>query len=113
MAGGLRVLGAIGLGGVALAQGDCCIAPENGTGTADFPAGARFIWNVEVLWAADLFLQRLSPKQQADFFDAVKRGQVALNGIRAETETALGEVLGANAARAYVDKGSWIKNLNK
>ena len=49
--------------------------------TASYPAGARFIWNVEVLWAADLLLQRLAPEQRAEFFDAVKRGQVALNGM--------------------------------
>ena len=49
--------------------------------TADYPEGARFVWNVEVLWAADLFLQRLPPKQRDEFLDAVKRGQVALNGM--------------------------------
>ncbi len=49
--------------------------------TADYPPGARFVWNVEVLWAADLFLQRLAPEQRAGFFDAVRRGQVALNGM--------------------------------
>lgn len=49
--------------------------------TADYPEGARFIWNVEVLWAADLYLRRLSPEQRDDFFAAVKRGQVALNGM--------------------------------
>ena len=27
--------------------------------TADYPPGARFVWNVEVLWAADLYLHRL------------------------------------------------------
>ena len=49
--------------------------------TADYPEGARFVWNVEVLWAADLFLQRLSTQQRDEFCDAVKRGQVALNGM--------------------------------
>ena len=49
--------------------------------TASYPEGARFVWNVEVLWAADLYLQRLTPKQRAEFLDAVKRGQVALNGM--------------------------------
>jgi alpha-mannosidase len=49
--------------------------------TASYPAGARFVWNVEVLWAADLYLNRLSASQHAEFFDAVKRGQVALNGM--------------------------------
>lgn len=48
--------------------------------TAEYPEGARFIWNVEVLWAADLYLHRLSDTQRADFFEAVKKGQVVLNG---------------------------------
>ena len=49
--------------------------------TADYPAGARFVWNVEVLWAADLFLERLPAKHRDEFLDAVKRGQIALNGM--------------------------------
>jgi hypothetical protein len=49
--------------------------------TAGYPEGARFVWNVEVLWAADLFLQRLSPQQRDEFCAAVKSGQVALNGM--------------------------------
>lgn len=49
--------------------------------TASYPPGARFVWNVEVLWAADLLLQRLAPAQRAEFFDAVKSGQVSLNGM--------------------------------
>ena len=49
--------------------------------TVDYPKGARFVWNVEVLWAADLFLQRLSERHRADFFNAVKAGQVSLNGM--------------------------------
>jgi alpha-mannosidase len=49
--------------------------------TKDYPEGSRFIWNVEVLWAADLYLRRLDDQQRARFFDAVKRGQVALCGM--------------------------------
>jgi hypothetical protein len=49
--------------------------------TADYPAGARFVWNVEVLWAADLYLRRLDESQRADFLAAVKSGQVVLNGM--------------------------------
>lgn len=49
--------------------------------TADYPAGARFVWNVEVGWAADLFLQRMDEKTRREFFTAVKNGQVALNGM--------------------------------
>jgi hypothetical protein len=49
--------------------------------TASYPEGSRFVWNVEVLWAADLYLRRLGAQQRADFLDAVKRGQVALCGM--------------------------------
>lgn len=49
--------------------------------TADYPEGARFVWNVEVGWAADLFLERMDETQRQDFFDAVRKGQIALNGM--------------------------------
>ena len=49
--------------------------------TAANPAGARFVWNVEVLWAADLYLRRLGEEDRAAFLDAVSEGQVALNGL--------------------------------
>jgi alpha-mannosidase len=49
--------------------------------TAGYPAGARFVWNVEVLWAADLYLNRLDARQRQDFLAAVQKGQVALNGM--------------------------------
>lgn len=49
--------------------------------TAGYPEGARFVWNVEVLWAADLYLHRLDEAQRAEFFQAVKSGQVVLNGM--------------------------------
>ena len=49
--------------------------------TAGYPAGARFVWNVEVLWAADLYWHRLNEQQRADFLAAVKSGHVVLNGM--------------------------------
>ncbi|MCB1125897.1 MAG: hypothetical protein KDM81_05335, partial [Verrucomicrobiae bacterium] len=49
--------------------------------TADYPDGARFVWNVEVLWAADLYLHRLGPAQRERFLEAVRTGKVALNGL--------------------------------
>lgn len=49
--------------------------------TANYPKGSRFVWNVEVLWAADLYLRRLDNAARADFLDAVKNGQVVLNGM--------------------------------
>lgn len=49
--------------------------------TASYPEGARFVWNVEVLWAADLYLRRRPEAERQAFFDAVKNGQVVLNGM--------------------------------
>ena len=57
--------------------------------TKDYPEGARFIWNVEVLWAADLYLQRMNDQQRKEFFEAVKDGSVALNGMYLNTLTGL------------------------
>jgi alpha-mannosidase len=57
--------------------------------TANYPAGARFVWNVEVGWAADLFLERRDEKQREEFYDAVRKGQIALNGMYLNELTAL------------------------
>jgi len=57
--------------------------------TKDYPEGSRFIWNVEVLWAADLYLQRMNEEQRNEFFEAVKDGSVALNGMYLNVLTGL------------------------
>jgi hypothetical protein len=49
--------------------------------TASNPPGERFVWNVEVLWAADLYLRRLNEAQRQEFMQALKQGQIALNGM--------------------------------
>jgi alpha-mannosidase len=49
--------------------------------TADYPEGARFVWNVEVTWAADLYLNRLDEQAKKDFFDAANNGQISFNGM--------------------------------
>ncbi len=49
--------------------------------TAANPPGARFVWNIEVLWAADIYLRRLNDAQRKEFLEALKSGQVALNGM--------------------------------
>ena len=35
--------------------------------------GSRFVWNVEVGWAADLYQRRLTPPQRAEYDEAVGR----------------------------------------
>src|SRR5579859_2363355 len=57
--------------------------------TKDYPAGARFVWNLEGVYAADLFLHRMNEQQRQDLIAAVKDGGVALNGMYVNTLTGL------------------------
>ena len=57
--------------------------------TKDYPSGARFIWNLEGIYAADLFLHRMSEQQRQDFIATLKDGGVALNGMYVNTLTGL------------------------
>ena len=57
--------------------------------TKDYPEGARFVWNLEGVYAADLYLQRMNEQQKKDFYEAVSNGQVALNGMYVNTLTGL------------------------
>ncbi len=57
--------------------------------TARYPKGSQFIWNVEVLWGADLYMQRMSPADRAEFIDAVRKGWVGLNGMYSNELTGL------------------------
>lgn len=57
--------------------------------TKDYPAGARFVWNLEGVYAADLFLHRMNEEQRQSFIAAVQDGGVALNGMYVNTLTGL------------------------
>lgn len=49
--------------------------------TWGYPEGARYIWNVEVSWAVDLYLQRHGEAGRKQLLEAVRKGQVAVNGM--------------------------------
>jgi alpha-mannosidase len=57
--------------------------------TAGNPEGSRFVWNIEVLWVAYLYMTRMSQNDQTEFIDAVKNGWVSLNGMFANELTGL------------------------
>ena len=57
--------------------------------SATNPPGARFKWNVEVLWAVDSYLQQATPEKQQAFVDAVKAGQVGLEALYGNELTGL------------------------
>ncbi|MCU0982190.1 MAG: hypothetical protein MUF25_23800, partial [Pirellulaceae bacterium] len=57
--------------------------------SAENPAGARFKWNVEVLWAVDSYLKQATPEKRQRFIDAVKKGQVGLQALYGNQLTGL------------------------
>jgi hypothetical protein len=57
--------------------------------TADYPEGSRFIWNLEVLWGADLYMQRRSEEEKSELIEAIRKGWIALNGSYANELTGL------------------------
>ena len=57
--------------------------------TAEYPEGARFVWNMEGCWAADLWMHRMPESDKEEFIHAVQKGWVALHGMYANELTGL------------------------
>ena len=57
--------------------------------TANYPSGARFVWNLEVLWGADLFMRTKTEAERQELISAVKKGWIGLNGMYANELTGL------------------------
>ena len=57
--------------------------------SADYPKGAPFKWNVEVLWAVDSYLRQASPADREAFIHAVKKGWIGLDALYGNELTAL------------------------
>ena len=57
--------------------------------TANYPPGARFVWNLEVLWGADKFMRTKSETERQELISAVKKGWIGLNGMYANELTGL------------------------
>jgi alpha-mannosidase len=55
----------------------------------ELPGGLAFCVNLEVLWGADLFLQRKPQAERDEFIDAVKNGWISINGMYANELTGL------------------------
>lgn len=53
------------------------------------PPGMRFKWNPEAVWVLDHFLQRASPAQRDAFLQAVRQGDVGIDGMFGNMLTAL------------------------
>jgi len=57
--------------------------------TADYPTGAQFRWNVEVLWPVETYLAQASAEQRAAVIDAVRRGWIGLAALPVNVLTGL------------------------
>jgi alpha-mannosidase len=57
--------------------------------TADYPPEAQFKWNSEVMWAVDSYLKQASDEKRAEFIQAVRQGQIHLDGLYGNELTAL------------------------
>ncbi len=57
--------------------------------TADYPPGARFKWNTEVLWAVDSYLREQPPEKQQRLIDAIRAGQVEMDALYCNELTGL------------------------
>ena len=64
-------------------------AIELARATADYPAGAQFKWNSEGLWAVDSYLKQATADEREKFLDAVRRGQLHLDGLYGNELTGL------------------------
>ena len=53
------------------------------------PAGSRFVWNIESLWAVENYLSVATDDEKRKFIDAVKKGSICLGGFYANILTGL------------------------
>ncbi len=57
--------------------------------TADYPAGARFKWNTEVLWAVDSYLRKEPAEKQRALIEAVRDGRIGFDALYCNELTGL------------------------
>lgn len=57
--------------------------------SAGYPAGSRFKWNTEVLWAVDSYLKQATPEKKRQFLTAVRNGWVGLDALYGNELTGL------------------------
>ena len=57
--------------------------------TRDYPADARYKWNLETIWALESYLKQASPAQRDEFFADVRQGSIGLSALYANMLTGL------------------------
>jgi len=57
--------------------------------TRDYPADARYKWNMETIWALESYLRQASGAQREEFFADVRQGSIGLSALYANLLTGL------------------------
>jgi hypothetical protein len=57
--------------------------------TQDYPADARYKWNMETIWALESYLKHASTAQREEFFADVRQGSIGLSALYANMLTGL------------------------
>ncbi len=57
--------------------------------TRDYPADARYKWNMETIWALESYLRQASAAQREEFFADVRQGSIGLSALYANLLTGL------------------------
>ena len=59
--------------------------------TRDYPADARYKWNMETIWALQSYLKQASAAQRDEFFADVRSGSIGLSALYANMLTGLAD----------------------
>src|SRR5579862_9854754 len=57
--------------------------------TRDYPADARYKWNMETIWALESYLKKASPQQRDEIIADVRSGSIGLSALYANMLTGL------------------------
>ncbi len=55
--------------------------------TKDYPQGARYLWNPEVVWPIERFLKKATPEQKNELLDAIQKGYIHVDAGYVHTNT--------------------------
>jgi alpha-mannosidase len=69
--------------------------------TKDYPVGARFKWNMEVLWPLESYMSNVTSQRRNEVISAVKDGRLGLNGLLVNPLTGLATAPGMDRYLEY------------
>lgn len=69
--------------------------------TREYPPGARFKWNMEVLWPLESYLANATPARRAKVIAAVREGRLGLNALYVNPLTGLATAPGMDRYLEY------------